>query len=70
MTDPAVTAALISAIVVLAVALVGVMRNNKNNKKKNNPGSLHDVLMLLTEMNGKLDRLKEVENKLDKLLRG
>lgn len=59
MTDPAVTAALISAIAIETVALIGVLARVRNNKKnhKDNPGTLHDVIVLLTEMNGKLDEL-------------
>lgn len=63
MTDP-VAAALISAVAVETAAIISgvfmLLRNKRNNKKSNpdnNPGSLHDVLMLLTEMNGKLDEL-------------
>ncbi len=58
MTDP-ITAALISAIAIETAAIISgvflLLRNRRNHK--NNPGSLHDVLILLTKMNGKLDEL-------------
>ena len=58
MTDP-VQIALISALATESIAIIGfvglLLRNKRNHK--NNPGSLHDVLILLTNMNGKLDEL-------------
>lgn len=78
MTDPTVTAALIGLIGVLAAALIAaVIRIVRNNKGKNNPGSLHDVEILLTKINGKLEALGRLEDgqkgmlgKLEELLRG
>lgn len=37
------------------------------NRKKNNPGSLHDVHLTLTRIETKLDALERIENKVDKL---
>ena len=58
MADP-VLAAFISAIAVETAAIISgvflLLRNKRNHK--NNPGSMHDILILLTKMNGKLDEL-------------
>lgn len=67
MTDP-VLAALISAVAIETAAIigfVGLLLRNRWNHKKDNPG----VETLLARMDEKLNRLENIEGKLDKLLR-